>query len=208
MKSVWESIGALELARAACEDAAIEMKSKLSKWKVNVCGSVSGFLSSGDVKGGLDHRHRMACLKSAIQGGFVGLAYVEVSLEGFRKPPAEALDVIFEDAVVSGMLYCSTARAMAGVSSICNFYDHPHWYICYARGCHCASGIEELAVAEDRGYTERVVHRSADTGHVSSPVFATRFRHLYGHSLTCSSAVESQHAHRYLRRQWHRVVGV
>ena len=49
---------------------------------------------------------------------FVSLAYVEVPLEGFRRPTTEALDVVFEDAVVSGMLCCSTARAVAGVAFV------------------------------------------------------------------------------------------
>ena len=55
---------------------------------------------------------------------FVGLAYVEVPLEGFRRPTTEALDVVLEDAVVGGMLCCSTARAMAGVAIVLETPPH------------------------------------------------------------------------------------
>jgi hypothetical protein len=58
--------------------------------------SGSRILSGRDVKGGLGHKHRTACLESAIQVEFVSLIYVEVPLEGFRGPPT---DVVFENAI-------------------------------------------------------------------------------------------------------------
>jgi hypothetical protein len=43
-------------------------------------------------------------LESAILGGIVSLIYVEEPLEGFSRPLTEALDNVFEDAAVNGML--------------------------------------------------------------------------------------------------------
>ena len=76
-------------------------------------------LSIGDVEGGLNHRHRTACLETAVQVEFVSLADMEIALEGFRRPPTEAL---FEDTVISGMLCCPGEGC--GRSSLCSSCSH------------------------------------------------------------------------------------
>jgi hypothetical protein len=57
-------------------------------------------------------------LETAVQVEFVSLADMKIPLKGFRRPPTEALDVVFEDTVISGMLCCPPARAVAGVSFV------------------------------------------------------------------------------------------
>jgi hypothetical protein len=46
---------------------------------------------------------------------FVGLADMEIPFKGFRRPPTEALDVVFKDAVVSSMLCCWAVARVAFV---------------------------------------------------------------------------------------------
>jgi hypothetical protein len=57
-------------------------------------------------------------LEAAVQVELVSLADVEIPLEGFRRPSTEALDVVFKDAVISGVLCCSTAGAVAKVAFV------------------------------------------------------------------------------------------
>ena len=48
----------------------------------------------------------------------VSLADVEISLEGFGRPPTEALNIVFKDTIVSRVLCCSAAGTVAGVAFI------------------------------------------------------------------------------------------
>jgi hypothetical protein len=85
---------------------------------------------------------------------------MKIPLEGFRRPPTEALDVVFKGAVVSGMLCCSPARAVAGVA----------FMVLVAIVLEALPHLVDVLVSRESAI---VCSESADTGHVTSPAFAT-----------------------------------